>query len=86
MTDPTLDAPEGYFWVISTKDLDGVALDVRLASDIDPTDDLEWTWALSPRDLAKQDRIEARIRACKRALLREYAENQRIEAAIHASR
>lgn len=86
MTDHTLDAPEGYYWSITTQDFDGVTLKVTLFFDGASGNDLEWTWALSPRDLAKQERIEARIRACKRSLLRKYAENQRIEAAIHASR
>ena len=84
MTDE-LTAPEDWYWDVTTKDLDGVSLIVKLCG-VRVADDLEWSWALTPRDLAKQERIEARIRACKRALLRKYAENKRIEAAIHASR
>jgi hypothetical protein len=80
-----VEAPEGWFWSVTTKDFDGVRLTVKLCGE-HVSDDLEWTWDLTPWDLAKQERIEKRIRACKRALLRKYAENQRIEAAIHAVR
>ncbi len=86
MSDTDLTPPEGYYWSVTTQDFDGVTLKVTLFFDGGAGNDLEWTWALTPRDLAKQERIEARIRACKRALLRKYAENKRIEAAIHASR
>ena len=86
MTDE-LAAPEGYRWGVTATDMDGVVLYVCLQPRVygqGPA--LEWSWPLSPRDLAKQERIESCIRACKRALLRKYAENKRIEAAIHASR
>jgi len=86
MTDTDLTAPEGYYWYVGTAEMDGPMLVVQLHKHGQFISSLEWTWALTPRDLAKQERIEARIRACKRALLQKYAENKRIEAAIHASR
>ena len=86
MTDE-LAAPEGFYWNVNTEDLDGITLYVCLQPRVyGQGTALKWTWVLTPRDLAKQERIEARIRACKRALLGKYAENKRIEAAIHASR
>lgn len=86
MTDHTLDAPEGYRWVVTATDMDGTTLYVALWVDGETQAAFRWSWPLSPRDLAKQERIESCIRACKRALLRKYSENKRIEAAIHASR
>jgi len=86
MSDTDLTAPEGYYWQVGTVEMDGPTLVVQLTPKDMPFARLEWTWELTPRDLAKQERIEARIRACKRALLQKYAENKRIEAAIHASR
>jgi len=82
-----LEAPEGHHWSVIYTDFDGTTIGVSLRPEEGDKvgKGITWSVPLTPWVLAKQERIEKKIRACKRAILRKYAENQRIEAAINAS-